>query len=397
MKKLLIIPVLLIQSVSAEEINQVGITYYDDYYTMSVSGEINVPMQIFLDIDNDTETGYSNGNIEGADRLIEIYDLDDKSNNVYTYEGISGSNEWNWDRSYKIANYSIWTDENTLHVDLDRYYLGMEGDPENDQFNYRIQIWDNNWDNLIASYPEGNGMRSYSQGDCGEENSDYVPPYNAEKFQNILENSYLQFRDSHTVVAKEAEFDGFSSKNFRLSDEMYMTFEMLGNQGERNELRNLNEFNFFSDHSIGAVVNINAIDDTVKEITWMQLHHKIGQHRPFVRLAWIRKNRKDSISGEWHAKSLWAIVSNSDEKGSGSQYIYLSEGYESFFYSEISMSSGRLTVSLDDREIDVFSYLDRQDIADNWNGIEDFYYKAGLYFNKGDGYAKIQFDTLEAY
>jgi hypothetical protein len=177
-----------------------------------------------------------------------------------------------------------------------------------------------------------------------------------------------------------------------------MTFQMSGDKGERNELRHLNQFSFYSNNTIEGSVMVDAIGEEVEEITWMQLHHKENQHRPFIRLAWIKASRRDHSSNESHSNGLWAIISKSDTKGSGSDYIFLGEYTDSLFYSAIAMNDGNPIIYFNDREIDIFEYMEEGDqIKDNWEDINDFYYKAGLYFNKGSGFIKVQFDSLSVY
>ncbi len=134
-----------------------------DYYVMKITGKISAPIQVFLDTDGNSATGYTNGSIKGADRLLEIYDLESKSNRLYTYTGNGNSSEWSWDTIYTLKSYSLRVRDSGIEVDLARYLLGLQGDHTNDGIRYRIILKNKQWTKTIAHFPVGSSMKPLAE------------------------------------------------------------------------------------------------------------------------------------------------------------------------------------------------------------------------------------------
>jgi len=221
-------------------------------------------------------------------------------------------------------------------------------------------------------------------------------PYSLKKFRPFLDNSKLTYPDSRTVVAQKKGFEDYHSDFFYLADAKFMTFDMQGEAGDRDELRHFEEFDLQSEHNLTGRIRFAEIGEGVEEFTWMQMHHAKDAHRPFIRLIW-RDEHKDTLSGDLHRDALWAVVSRSDVKGSGSYYLYLADRPGKRFVGVgISSREGRVYLTIGSKRIDLFQRLDDSDVEKNWRDIKDFYYKAGLYLNKGAGETRIHFSQLKA-
>ena len=226
--------------------------------------------------------------------------------------------------------------------------------------------------------------------------SDPLAPYSSAKFRAFLNRAKLTYPNSQTVVAQRKEFADFHSDYFYLANKKFMTFSMKGEPSERDELRHFKEFNLQKRHELNGRIRFSKIDDGIEEFTWMQMHHNKDAHRPFIRLVW-RDEHKDSLSHEMHRDALWAVVSRSDVKGSGSYYLYLADRPDKHFIGAgISSHDGRVYLSIGSKTIDLFKRLDDAQLRKNWSGVKDFYYKAGLYLNKGSGAIRVQFSKLRA-
>ncbi|WP_292654703.1 glycosyl hydrolase family 8 [Nitratifractor sp.] len=223
--------------------------------------------------------------------------------------------------------------------------------------------------------------------------SDPKAPYSDDKFRAFLQDAKLTYPDSHTVVAQKEGFKDYHSDFFYLAKGKYMTFSMTADALERDELRHFEEFDLKKSHELSGRIRFSKIGEDVEEFTWMQMHHA-NAHRPFIRLAW-RDEHKDSLSGQIHRDALWAIVSKSDVKGSGSYYLYLADRPKGKFVgAKISSHDGRVYLTIDSKTIDLFKDINDSELEKNWRDVKDFYYKAGLYLNKGSGEMRVQFSKL---
>lgn len=102
--------------------------------------------QIFIDADNNSSTGYSNGDISGADYLLEDGD-------IYTHT--SNSNNWNW----------VWVDVIDYYDDEIPFYLDKTVNlsvlsiNENSTIKVGVHALNSNWD-TVASY-HGSTMQEF--------------------------------------------------------------------------------------------------------------------------------------------------------------------------------------------------------------------------------------------
>jgi len=377
MKKIILtLFVFIYTSTMAESINNVTLKYHKnyDYYTMKISGKINVPMQVFLDIDGDENTGYSEGTVRGAERLIEIYDFNSKNNQVYSYSGNGSS--WNWDEAYQIPKDELWKGNNSIYLDLSRWSFGTNQDLDNKHFKYRVIIWNHSWTNIIASYPTNGKMKTYENNNNSNNNS--LAPYSSNKFKDVLKLTKLQYPESATAV-NYGQFKEFSSDYFYLSDG-YMVFDIDQSKFDgyikRVELRHgpadysTWKVSTHNTKSISAIVNLPGSNDTpLNEYTWLQIHDKGKYNKPLIRLVW-RSNRAG------HNDYLWAAL-KTDNLGKHTQWIPLMSRTDSDVSAEIIVDNNQLTVKLNGKSID---RLDKRDIS-YWNDNHHNYFKAGVYIS----------------
>ena len=207
-------------------------------------------------------------------------------------------------------------------------------------------------------------------------------------FSEDILNASLQIQYSNSkpiVVDKEA------SPYYKITDEGYMLFRASNNNNlKRVELRVLNEWGLddFDKISLNGIVKL-SISTNTNEVTFMQLHHKSKNAKPFVRL--VYKKEKNS-----HPNSLWAVVrNNEDNSGDISTWYYLGD-YKAgeFIFANISIIDGdTLHISIDKSIIET-------KIPKYWKELDynnqRFYFKAGLYFSGQNSYkeAKVIYKSL---
>jgi hypothetical protein len=266
MKKILIAIALFIQvsAVMADEIYDVNIDYYDDYdyYTMHISGETNTPLVVFLDTDNNEETGYTNGEIRGADYLLEIYDYDTKNNIIFSYNGAGASN-WSWTEEGSLSEYAIFSYDG-INIDFNRGQFELQ-----DQFKYRVISWDSSWNAVTASYPN-NGMQEYGSNNNVELSADII----TKQFTNLFEREnkndfgydtavYLDDAGERGLTVGTIFTTGSSKNDFYESDAFQVIKRYVNNTDNPDD-----DFKQISNHNYND--SFNSMLDTIEE-KWVQL------------------------------------------------------------------------------------------------------------------------------
>ncbi len=164
-----------------------------------------------------------------------------------------------------------------------------------------------------------------------------------------------------------------------------MVFEVTDNSRIRCELRTFldNEWPLTTVFKkISGKVKISDIGQDVDTFTFLQLHHKDGEHYPFVRIAW---QKSDNL--------LKAVVRNDEGDGGHNNYFFgtLPEG--TFFPVEITVNRDSLHISVNNELVDV-------PVPDYWKTQERFYYKAGVYFGISSTFykkARVEYKMLNVY
>ncbi len=144
MKKTVMVLTMLAAPVFAlSEVRDVEMSYHSDYdyYSMKLSGHFEATFQVFLDADNNKQTGYTrkqeNPKAIGADYLIE-------GSNLFKYEGKNGSSEWEgWRYLYDLNSFGdpyVWISPNEIIIDLNREIFNL-----GNRFNYGVRALNSNW------------------------------------------------------------------------------------------------------------------------------------------------------------------------------------------------------------------------------------------------------------
>lgn len=164
-----------------------------------------------------------------------------------------------------------------------------------------------------------------------------------------------------------------------------MVFNIADNNRIRCEIRTFlnNEWPLVvSDRRIVGNVALSDIGTDVETFTFLQLHHKDGERRPFIRFAWQESGNL-----------LKAVVRNDDTDGGHTNYFFgtLTEG--EFFPVEIRVSKDNLHLAMNGVVVDTT-------VPDYWKTQQKFYFKAGLYFGISSQFykkAKVHYESLNVH
>jgi hypothetical protein len=92
-------------------INNITATSSNNSFTFSLDGKFKLDshVSIFIDSDNNQNSGYSRGELQGVDYLLE-------GRNLYKYGGVKDGKKWNWDLVSSNISYNITSNRATLEL-----------------------------------------------------------------------------------------------------------------------------------------------------------------------------------------------------------------------------------------------------------------------------------------
>ncbi len=232
---------------------------------------------------------------------------------------------------------------------------------------------------------------------CAQMDDKKLSPYDLAQFRNVLNNSRLQWPESHAVVTY-GQFEDFTAEYFYLSKDGYMTFETRRGQYDdvtRVELRQGPDEWKTSARKMQRMLGELRLfyPETIKEYTWMQIHDtKTTEpyiNKPLLRLLW-RKKRAGNLD------HLWAIVRTNKYATGGSAPLWVDLGARpnGFFRAEVSIQNNVLIVKINNLE--KLNYN-----VSYWQEYQNAF-KAGIYLSGSanedigidDKLVKLQFRSL---
>ncbi len=178
MKKIaLILFVLTMQLFALIKIDNVEVNRDNGYHIMNIFGNFSTSYQIFLDTDNNKNTGFT-----GLKQGNKIIGADYRIFNQKVYEYIGNGSEWKngWTRLSNLSSkdYLIGSSLITVKLDIERFVIG-------DKFKYRVIALNGDWYDGV--YPN-NGMMVFSGEDDYSkiyQNGTELTIYESYDFQNI--------------------------------------------------------------------------------------------------------------------------------------------------------------------------------------------------------------------
>ncbi len=354
------------------EISDMQVIHHDnpnnDYYEVKATGDFHAGQifEMYINTDNDVNTGYDGG--IGAEYLIT------SGWDVFKYIGPDGGSwndgyEWNDYWQYLYTSDMASQDNNVIQIDLGSWELAELSN----NARFYIDTFDDNWGwldwNESGVTVEGGGSSNTSV------------PYEKPEFQDVLDQSRLQWQsseDGHYEINESLE--DVSTDYFYLSDNGHMTFETESSGNKRVELRQKQAWSLWDSAEMIADVQCHY-PDAINEYTWMQVFGE-DRGKPLLRLLWRRTRAGKS-------NHLWAFLKTKN----GEIKRDLGENPASFFHASVRIDNANLTVTIDgDIKLDEY--------VGHWNS--DNYFKAGVYLSGSanndvpDGYrkAKVQFASL---
>lgn len=197
-------------------------------------------------------------------------------------------------------------------------------------------------------------------------------------YSSDLDNTKLQYPNSTTTKCGYGSCDSNSkywSGIWWLENSNNDMVHKNSNQndGERNELRNGNEFNIkSSSKSLYGYVGQNTVS-SYTSVTVAQIHRSVSGSKPVLRLEFYRSGNKyraqfvETSSGGTYTKPYFSST------GTGDKYFKL-----------------KSHASSDEVEAKISSQAEYFD-ADGWQNESKYYFKSGSYMSDEDGSSEVVF------